>query len=83
MFANIRIGSTGKRKVTTVPSAAVLTQGSESFVLREESAGKFRRRQVKSGPEVHGYIVIDDGLAANDRVVTSGTLLLSNGFSEK
>src|SRR5262249_5141763 len=42
MFASIRIGYTVKRKVSTVPSAAVLTQGPDSFVLREESAGRFR-----------------------------------------
>ncbi len=83
MFANIRIGKTGKRKVATVPSTAVLTQGSDSFVLREESAGHFRRRAVKAGNESHGYIVINEGLTPNDRVVTSGTLLLSNSLDAK
>jgi cobalt-zinc-cadmium efflux system membrane fusion protein len=83
MFASIRVGNTVKRRVATVPSTAVLTQGSESFVLREESPGRFRRRAVKSGREMQGYIVVEEGLASNDRVVTSGALLLSNGLGGK
>ena len=83
MFASIRIGKTVKRKAPTVPSNAVLTQGPESFVLREESAGRFRRRAVKSGREIQGYTVIEEGLASNDRVVTSGALLLNNGLGGK
>jgi hypothetical protein len=38
---------------------------------------------VKSGREISGYTVIEEGLAANDRVVTSGALLLSNGLGGK
>jgi cobalt-zinc-cadmium efflux system membrane fusion protein len=83
MFATIRIGNTEKRRVPAVPSAAVLTQGPDAFVLREESPGRFRRRPVKSGREVAGYTVIEDGLTSSDRVVTSGALLLSNGLSGK
>jgi cobalt-zinc-cadmium efflux system membrane fusion protein len=83
MFASIRIGDTVKRKVSVVPTTAVLTQGVDSFVLREESTGRFRRLQVKSGREVRGSIVIEQGLTSNDRVVTTGTLLLSNGLGGK
>jgi cobalt-zinc-cadmium efflux system membrane fusion protein len=80
MFAAIRIGNAEKRKAAAVPSSAVLTQGQESFVLREESTGKFRRLAVKSGREIHGYTVIEQGLTSQDRVVTTGALLLSNGL---
>ena len=80
MFASIRIGNTNKRKVAIVPSTAILTQGRDSFVLSEESAGRFQRRQVKSGREIQGFTVIEDGLTSSDRVVTSGPLLLSSGL---
>jgi membrane fusion protein, heavy metal efflux system len=83
MFANIRIGGTVKRKVSTVPSTAVLSQGPESIVLVEESAGRFRRRPVKAGREIQGYTVVEEGLGAKDRVVTSGVLLLNNGLGGK
>jgi multidrug efflux pump subunit AcrA (membrane-fusion protein) len=83
MFASIRIGDTAKRRVVTVPTNAVLTQGADSFVLLEEGAGRFQRRPVKPGREIQGYTVIENGLSPNDRVVTSGGLLLNNGASEK
>jgi len=80
MFANIRIGNTQKKKVAAVPSTAVLTQGADSFVLRQEAPAKFHRQQVKPGLESHGLTIIEDGLAENDRVVTTGALLLSNAL---
>jgi cobalt-zinc-cadmium efflux system membrane fusion protein len=83
MFANVRISKATKRKVPAVPPNAVLRQGVDSFVLREESAGRFQRRQVKPGPEFLGYTIIEEGLAPSDRVVTSGVLLLSSGLGEK
>jgi len=78
MFANIRISGTAKRKVSAVPSTAVLTQGNESFVLAEDSSGRFRKRRVKPVRESEGYTMLDEGLASTDRVVTRGVLLLSN-----
>jgi RND family efflux transporter MFP subunit len=83
MFATIRIGSAAKRTVSTVPSNAVLTQGAESYVLVEESKGRFRKRQVKSGREIQGFTVVESGLSATDRVVSSGVLLLNSGLDEK
>jgi len=82
MFASIRIGGSSKRKVPIVPSTAVLTQGTESFVLVEDSAGKFRRLQVKPGREIKGYTVVEDGLPEGSRVVTAGVLLLYNGLGK-
>lgn len=83
MFANIRIGGASKRKVPTVPSTAVLTRGADSFVLVEDTTGRFRRRQVKPGREIQGYTVVEDGLANSNRVVTAGVLLLYNGLGGK
>ena len=83
MFASIRVGQAEKRKVLTVPSTAILTQGSDSFVLAEESTGRFRRRSVMPGREVQGRAVIEKGLGVEDRVVTSGVLLLNTGTDGK
>jgi cobalt-zinc-cadmium efflux system membrane fusion protein len=79
MFATIRIGNLASRKAPVVRSTAVLTQGNNAFVLREESPGHFTRRQVKAGRGVGDYTVIEDGLSENDRIVTTGALLLNNG----
>src|ERR1051326_1583405 len=83
MYATIRIGGAAKRNVPVVPSTAVLTQGPDSFVLIEESPGHFRRKAVKSGREIQQYTVVEEGLGPNDRVVTSGVLLLSNLLDTK
>jgi membrane fusion protein, heavy metal efflux system len=83
MFANILVGQAAKRKVLTVPSTAVLTQGSDSFVLVEESSGRFRRRTVMPGREIRGRTVIEKGLGADDHVVTTGVLLLNTATDGK
>ena len=83
MFAHVRVGEAVKRKVVTVPSNAILTEGERSFVLIEEAAGRFRRREVKSGREVEGSTVIETGLRLNERVVTVGVLLLSSAEGNK
>ena len=83
MFANIRIGGATKRNVPVVPSTAVLTQGADSYVLVEQSPGHFKRKAVKSGKEIQQYTVVEEGLTSDDRVVTSGVLLLSNLFDSK
>ena len=78
MFARIRVGNATKEKVVLIPSQAILTEGEHSFVLVEEAAGQFRRREVKPGPEIGSNTAIRDGIRANERVVTSGVLLLSS-----
>ena len=83
MFANIRISDAAKQKLPSIPSTAVLTEGSESFVLVEASPGRFRKQYVKSARDLQGYTVVTRGLRADDRVVTSGVLLLSNAFNRK
>ena len=83
MFATIRIASAAKRTVSTVPSTAVLTRGTESFVLAEDSMGRFHKRKVKVVRDTRGYTIVEEGLTSSDRVVTSGVLLLSNMLPAK
>jgi cobalt-zinc-cadmium efflux system membrane fusion protein len=83
MFARVRVGEAVKQKVMTVPSNAILTEGSRSFVLVEASGGKFVRREVKAGREIGGDTAVEEGLAPTDRVVTSGVLLLSSAEGSK
>jgi cobalt-zinc-cadmium efflux system membrane fusion protein len=83
MFATIRIASAAKRTVSTVPSTAVLTRGTESFVLAEDSMGRFHKRKVKTVRDTQGYTIVEEGLTSGDRVVTSGVLLLSNMLPAK
>ena len=83
MFASIRIGGEAKRRVPVVPPTAILTQGPDSFVFVEEADGRFRRRRIATGRDNRGYTIIEKGLNANERVVTTGVLLLNNGLDAK
>ena len=49
----------------------------------EQSKGHFRRQTVKSGKEIQQHTVIEEGLTANDHVVTSGILMLNKQLEEK
>jgi membrane fusion protein, heavy metal efflux system len=83
MFANIRIGGAAKRNVMTVPSGAVMTKGTDSFVLIEQGKAHFRRQTIKPGKEIQQRTVIEEGLSSKDRVVTSGVLMLNKQLEEK
>jgi len=81
MFAKITIGAAVPRRVPAVPAGAIISQGTDSFVLVEETPRRFRRRQVKTGQDLQGYTVIESGLRVGERVATSGVLLV-NGLIE-
>ncbi len=84
MFADIGLG-TESRNVLTVPTEAVLHAGSNDYVLKEESPGKFRvievkvdePRQVKRGSDSASCIPVRGGrLNKDDIVVGAGAILL-------
>jgi membrane fusion protein, heavy metal efflux system len=59
-----------------VPAKALFLDGDQRWVFVEEAPGRFRRQAVAVGPEREGWIAVTEGLAAGDRVVTEGSLLL-------
>lgn len=63
-----------------VPAAAVVSDGASAQVFVEESPGVLRRRAVELGRRSKTTIEVRAGLAAGERVVTSGALLLLNAL---
>lgn len=61
-----------------VPTKAVFSKDNGHYVFIETAAGRFERRAVKLGLESNGRSVVTDGVAAGDRVVTDGCLLLES-----
>ncbi len=59
-----------------VPTRAVYLHGDTNYVFVDQGAGRFERRSVKIGPAVNGDQVVLDGLAAGEKVVVDGNLLL-------
>jgi cobalt-zinc-cadmium efflux system membrane fusion protein len=77
MFATIKIGAAGKQPMTTIPSSAVVVEGSDSLVFVADSQGHFRKRTVHVGKEVDSGFIVDSGLRSGEVIATRGALLLN------
>jgi membrane fusion protein (multidrug efflux system) len=87
MFAKIEITRSQVDPVVVVPAAAITyaLHGDAVFVVRENPGadGKtvltVERAVVELGERQNGVVVVKKGIAAGDRVVTSGQVKLENG----
>jgi cobalt-zinc-cadmium efflux system membrane fusion protein len=59
-----------------IPSKAVFTIDRKSYLFVELAPGRFERREVEIGTEKDGKVPVASGVAAGQRVVTEGGLLL-------
>jgi Cu(I)/Ag(I) efflux system membrane fusion protein len=62
----------------SVPQEAVLDSGRDKIVYVESNEGVFEPRPVEIGPAYGNRIVIERGVVAGDRVVTSGNFLIDS-----
>jgi Cu(I)/Ag(I) efflux system membrane fusion protein len=69
-----------QRKMVSLPSDAVLRNGSMSVIWVQTSQNKFTSRMVETGHEGDGFIEIRSGLRPGDAVVTSGAYLLQSEY---
>jgi multidrug efflux system membrane fusion protein len=84
MYVNARIAQPARQNALTIPETAITysTHGDSVFVLRNAEQGKgfvVQQLFVSVGERRQGVVVIDKGLTANDKVITSGQLRLYNG----
>jgi membrane fusion protein, heavy metal efflux system len=80
MFVRMTFGAGRERVVTVVPAGAVVAERSQTVVFVEQTQGQFRRQVVQVGEAVNGYVAIESGLKAGDRVAVAGALLLAELF---
>jgi len=59
-----------------VPDTAVIDSGKRQIVLVERGEGRYEPRPVKLGARVPNYAQVLEGLAPDERVVTSATFLI-------
>ena len=76
MFATVEVRDNGKRKVLTVPSKAILSEGDRSYVILAIEDHVFRRRSVDPGPEVDGRVRILGGLIPGEKIVAEGAIFM-------
>jgi Cu(I)/Ag(I) efflux system membrane fusion protein/cobalt-zinc-cadmium efflux system membrane fusion protein len=77
MYVNVDIDvSLGKQLV--VPTSAVLQSGSRAVAFIDHGEGNLEPREVQTGPQIDGAIVVLKGLQAGDRIVTSANFLVDS-----
>jgi len=69
---------TGGQSKLVVPSSAVLNSGERQVVFLDRGNGVFEQRQVQVGTQTDSRTEILSGLAAGDRIVTSGNFLMDS-----
>lgn len=61
-----------------VPEQAVTDSGTRKLVFLVRGEGLFEPREVRVGPKIGAFYEVQDGVAAGDRVVTSGNFLIDS-----
>jgi len=78
MFARVSLLAGADKLAFRVPNAALVSDGLYSYVFVEQSPGVLKKRRVSLAAQEPDYSYIVDGLRADERVVTSGALLLNS-----
>lgn len=73
---DVRIFTGQSREVLSVPATAVIDDGGERVVYVMVSGESFTRRPVRLGERDGGRIEVREGLAAGERVVSRGAMLV-------
>jgi cobalt-zinc-cadmium efflux system membrane fusion protein len=82
MLASFSIETDPPRTSVAVPSNAVVREGDGTMTVWVTGDGhRFERRAVRIGREQDGWRQIIDGLAAGERVASTGAIFLSNRFA--
>ena len=77
MFGSLRaVGS--ELRQTVVPLSAIVEEYGKRTVFRERAPGQFERREVTLGPPAGDVAPVRQGVAAGDRVVVDGAMLLKD-----
>ncbi len=80
MYATVDIDTGAPRAVVVVPATAVHDLDGRQVVFVEEAPGSFRPRAVALGREQAGTVEVRTGLAAGERVATTGSFLLKSAI---
>jgi cobalt-zinc-cadmium efflux system membrane fusion protein len=75
MFVKVSI-DTSSARVLTLPQEAIQRRDGLTFVLVETGKDTYQRRPIKTGAEFDGVVEVLGGVAATERVVATGGILL-------
>jgi membrane fusion protein (multidrug efflux system) len=66
--------------VPVVPSQTVQLSKQGPFLFTVKPDQTVEKRLVKTGPQYGNYLVIEEGVSANETVVVEGQIALANGI---
>lgn len=78
MFASFRLMTGSETQSLAVPVSAIVREGGKTSVWVRLDAGEFSRREVTTGLEQGNYVQVLSGLRDGDRVVSEGSIFISN-----
>ncbi|HUN68288.1 MAG TPA: efflux RND transporter periplasmic adaptor subunit [Burkholderiales bacterium] len=78
MYARVTLLPSEDRNAVRVPNGALVTEGLQHFVFVEREPGVLVRRRIELAQQDREFSYVSEGLARNERVVTSGALLLQS-----
>jgi multidrug efflux system membrane fusion protein len=78
-FVDVRLATGSRPDAVLVPSPAIQTGQSGSFVFVVRADLTVETRAVVTGQEVDGSVIVEKGLEAGERVVTDGQIRLVPG----
>ena len=77
MYADVVLHAEADRTpVTTVPTSAVIDNGTQQIVLVAKGEGRFEPRTVKLGRSSDSHVEIVSGLRQGEEIVTTATFLI-------
>jgi len=82
MFATVALQSGTIESALLVPASAIVATGNRRNVFVEDQPARYQQRDVETGDEVAGWVVVRSGLQAGERVVTQGSVLLARQIAE-
>ncbi len=80
-FVNVRLILTTLKNVVLAPAAAVLVGQTGDYVFTLQAGNRIAMRPVKKGEREGDRYVIEKGLVAGEKVVTSGQIALADGMT--
>jgi len=82
MFATFAIVTGDEAAAPAVPQTAVIYEGAAARVWVAQADGSVAARQIEPGRSQDGWLEVPHGLAAGERVVSSGTLFIDRAATE-
>lgn len=79
MSTTVRVLNTASEKAVTIPYKSIVEQLGSFFVYVVGDSSKVTQRKVEVGKQIGSDVIIKDGLAAGEKIVTQGVQNLREG----